>query len=316
LYASAQDAKAYEDVMKAQVFDIVFAKYAELKKVYQRTPPGVKILASITEVQDSQAKRFLSPLVSFSIFRDYLANRQTTKENPPQRQGEGDEEKGAQKLLPLFLQERIRLRALRHLPVLVHFYKLLTTALSHRITEVQALELTVPQCIAALQDLEHKTRQKSNLTATLTKDWKEFKEAWSDIRDLLAELEGCPDQQRNRRFESYITLVDDNTIIGALISHPNITDQYDEILRVIDALLKLQSQMLMRRDHYEKWNAQSLLFEAKPTEINASHLPSDSDKQEMLITGNYEQQDFEHFILLQVWTLIFREISSNSIFVA
>lgn len=64
-----------------------------------------------------------------------------------------------------------------------------------------------------------------------------------EIRDMLAELEGCPDQERNRRFESYITLVDDETLLGSLISHPNYLDLHDEIYRVINELIKKQNSV-------------------------------------------------------------------------
>jgi hypothetical protein len=160
-----------------------------LKKVYQQAAVPVQIITNITAVQDSQSKRFLSPLISFDIFRDYLANQQTRKgknEPPAQPNQEGGEEGGAgkappQKLLPHFLQERIRLRALKHLPVLVHFYKLITSSFSHRITEQQALELTVPQCIDLVRAAEKRTLQPSVLADTLSKEWEAFKTAWSGI---------------------------------------------------------------------------------------------------------------------------------------
>jgi hypothetical protein len=60
----------------------------------------------------------------------------------------------------------------------------------------------------------------------------------------LAELEGCRDQVMNRRFESYILKVDDETFIGSLVTQAlNITDVHDEICRVINTLLLKQSQV-------------------------------------------------------------------------
>jgi hypothetical protein len=203
----------------------------------------------ITDVQDSQAVRFLSPLVAFDSFRDYLANRETSKAN---------QQAGAEhKLLPYFLRERVRLRAIKFLPVLVNFYKFITTTLSHRITEQQAMELTIPQCIELIRSMDR--IRKSDLADAFTKQWEEFQVAWAriflsnnyvvisidmqDIRDLLAELEGCPDQMRNRQFESYIIIVDKDTLLGTLISHPTITDVHDEIFRVINELVKKQNSV-------------------------------------------------------------------------
>eukprot|EP00026_Physarum_polycephalum_P000017 Phypoly_transcript_00017.p1 GENE.Phypoly_transcript_00017~~Phypoly_transcript_00017.p1 ORF type:complete len:3587 (+),score=621.73 Phypoly_transcript_00017:1211-10762(+) len=291
LYKTEAEAKAYEDVMKAQVFDVVYANYNELKKVYQQAAVPVANINLITSVQDSQAVRFLSPLVAFDAFRDYMANRETNKANRPQAAVD-------HKLLPYFLQERVRLRALQFLPVVVHFYKLITTTLSHRVTEQQAMELTVPQCIELIRAMDKLRR--TDLAESLTKHWQEFQAAWAQIRDLLAELEGCPDQQRNRQFESYITIVDKDTLLGTLISHPNVLDVHDEIFRVINELVKKQNSMLQKREHYEKWNEHKLIFEDRAAELYLSHLPTDSDKQEILVTGNYNQLEFEQFIMSYV----------------
>lgn len=258
----------------------------------------MQAISTITAAQDSQAARFISPLVSFSVFSDYMANRETRK---PTNQKEG----APLKLLPFVLQERIRLRAISFLPVLVNFYKLITSSFSYRLTEQQAMELTVPQCIDVIRTMDRQAKTK--VADTLTKNWEEFKAAWSrikvmllsfglflifkEIRDMLAELEGCPDQERNRRFESYITLVNNDTLLGSLVSHPSYHDQHDEIYRVINELIKKQNsvcltrillhkidllQILQKREDYEKWNTNSLLFEERSVELNLNHLPSDS----------------------------------------
>jgi hypothetical protein len=296
LYKTQQEAKDYEDIMKSEVFDYVFTNYTNLKKVYQQAAQQVQNINKITSVQEAQANRFLSPIISFGIFRDFLANRETRKGKAQQPAEEGG---GVQlKLLPYFMQERMRLRAIKFLPILVNFYKLLTTTFSHRLTEQQAMEMNVPQCIDIIRNLDKPP--KTNLADTLTKQWKEFVEAWSQIRELLAELEGCPDQQRNRQFESYISKVDEATLLVSLISHPNALDQHDEILRVANELVKKQNSLLHKRDYYGKWNEHRVIFEDKCANLNLAHLPLDSDKQDMLVTGNYNQQEFEKFILSHV----------------
>lgn len=91
-------------------------RHNELKKVYQKAAQPVENINLITDVQDSQATRFLSPLIAFDAFRDYMANRETGKQNRPQAAADF-------KLLPFFLQERIQLRALKFLPVVVRYEK-------------------------------------------------------------------------------------------------------------------------------------------------------------------------------------------------
>ena len=188
LYNTAEEAKAYEDVMKAEVFDVVYAnciytnttlalyilifKDNELKKVYQKAAQPVENINLITSVQDSQALRFLSPLVAFDVFRDYMANKQTRKANRPQAAAD-------HKLLPYFLQERVRLRSLKFLPTLVSFYRLITTTLSHRLTEQQAMELTVPQCIDLIRAMDR--IRKSDSAEYIAKQWEEFQVAWARI---------------------------------------------------------------------------------------------------------------------------------------
>jgi hypothetical protein len=101
-----------------------------------------------------------------------MANRETNKENKPQAAAD-------HKLLPFFLQERVRLRALKFLPVVVNFYKLITTTLSHRVTEQQAMELTVPQCIELIRAMDKLRR--TDLADSVNKQWEEFKVAWARI---------------------------------------------------------------------------------------------------------------------------------------
>lgn len=136
----------------------------------------MQTVSTITAVQDSQSTRFVSPLVNFSVFRDHMANRATRKPNQQQEDGVVA---APLKLLPFILQERVRLRAISFLPVLVNFYKLLTSSFSYRVTEQQAMELSVPKCIDIIRTMDRLARTK--VADTLTKRWEEFKSAWSRI---------------------------------------------------------------------------------------------------------------------------------------
>jgi hypothetical protein len=137
-------------------------------------------------VQNAQSTRLVSPLVSFDVFREYFANYQTRKKknkHPEAAQEEVavGEEEGKEvpveirnkKLLPYFLEERLKLKALVHLPTLVSFYKLLRENFAYKITLEQANSMTVPQCIALLQN------DGTQNAATTSSAWQSFKEAWA-----------------------------------------------------------------------------------------------------------------------------------------
>lgn len=108
-------------------------------------------------------------------------------------------------------QRTTKLAALQYLPELVNFYKLLNIHFAYRLTEEEAAALTVPKAIQVLKKYEPKA-----VIEDLTEKWEHFKLAWESIRNILAELVGCPDQQQNRQFESYILKVDDETLFSKL----------------------------------------------------------------------------------------------------
>ena len=125
--------------------------------------------------------RLASPLVSFDVFRSYFADHQTRKQmddNHPQEVPEEEAKEatdGARNkgLLPYFLEERVKLKALVHLPSLVSFYKLLRECFAYKITQEESSSKTVLQCIALLandgtQNAEH-----------ITSAWESFKKAWT-----------------------------------------------------------------------------------------------------------------------------------------
>jgi hypothetical protein len=82
------------------------------------------------------------------------------------------------KLLPYFLEERIKLRAVAYLPVMVSFYKLLCESFAYKITEEEADMMSVPACIELL---ENEGQQHNDLVSLLRKVWEDFKTAWRGI---------------------------------------------------------------------------------------------------------------------------------------
>jgi hypothetical protein len=144
-----------------------------LKSVYVHAANNC--FTRVLEIQDAQAQRFLSPLISFDVFRDHFANHQTRRGQHAQVD---DNQK---KLLPYFLEERVRLRALVHLPTLVHFYKLINEAFAYKLTQQQTLALTVPQCIQLLGA----EGPNSELATTLVQAWEEFKHVWTNIPNAM-----------------------------------------------------------------------------------------------------------------------------------
>lgn len=134
----------------------------------------------------------------------------------------------------------------------------------------------------------------------LKERWDSFKTAWLSVRDILAEMVGCPDQQRNRAFESYILLLEDSTPIGYLLSHYQSLDTYDEIIKVILELLKIQGTLLDERKSLAETKTISHLFDPEGAPIPLESLPFDSDNQYLLVTGDESDHEFEHFALSQV----------------
>jgi hypothetical protein len=168
---------------------IELKKDISLKNVYQRAAQSNEKIKTITAVQDTQSTRLVSPLVSFEVFREFFANYQTRKKKVGKKQHEegleeepvGEERKEVpeetrnKKLLPYFLEERVKLKALVHLPTLVSFYKLLRETFAYKITQEQANSMTVPQCIELLQ---HDGTQSAEAVKTA---WESFKKAWGGI---------------------------------------------------------------------------------------------------------------------------------------
>lgn len=189
------------------------------------------------------------------------------------------------------MDNETRLPAVGHLPELVYFYKLINNVFAFRLTEKDSLAFSVPQAIEHLAKYEN-----PEVIELLNQKWNSFKKTWSEVRDILAELVGCNDQMRNRQFESYILQLDDNTPIGYLLSHKDF-DSYDEIVKVINELLKFHHEIL---DERNKLKDLSYLYESDDRlPIPLESLPYDIDNQYLLITG-HARNEFEHYALSQV----------------
>lgn len=122
-------------------------------------------LKEIFSVQNSQARRFESPFVSFDIFHTYVADQiSAAKKGDPQ----SGEKMVALNLVSYFMRERKKLHVLKHLPRLTQFYKLLHSALAFKVTLEEAQEHTIPFCF-------------EKFGVGMLFEWEEFKEAWRGI---------------------------------------------------------------------------------------------------------------------------------------
>jgi hypothetical protein len=197
MYSSVEETAKYENVFQSQVFDYVKTNYVNLKKQFQEAIQGNNTLGTLIKIQNYQSLFFQSPLISYQIFNAKLGDSISPEDAQKYR------------LLLSFVKQRTKLTALKHLPELVYFYKLINQVFAFRLTEEDSLKTSVPGAIALLEKVETKE------TIQILKDrWESFKAAWLSVRDILAEMVGCPDQERNRAFESYILLLEDTTPIG------------------------------------------------------------------------------------------------------
>ena len=146
-----------------------------MKEIYQHATLNNQIIKQVLEAQNVFPRHVHSPLISFSVFEEYYANQLNRKSSP-------QTENAPKELLQFFLEERVRLRAIDYLPTLVHFYKLLNTSFANRISQQEALSLSVPRCIQLLAEQEEKHASKEWQTAeTVRTAWEEFKLAWKCI---------------------------------------------------------------------------------------------------------------------------------------
>jgi hypothetical protein len=80
------------------------------------------------------------------------------------------------------------------------------------------------------------------------------------------------------------------------------SDTYDEILRMVEGLLKKQNKILSLREHFNDLNKNQLMFEEKEDKLFLDFLIYDNDNQHMLLTGDVLPREFEHFALSHMST--------------
>ena len=229
-------------------------------------------------MQNHQAKFFSSPIVSSQVLQFNL-------------NGIDNDKLG---FLASFVKNRRRLAALKFLPELVEFYKLINFHFAYRLTLPELLEFTVPNAIKKLEKTEP-----LEIIEELKFKWTNFKEVWNNIRNIIFEIRGCP---RQNDLENYVIEIDDDTpignlqiiygtytlSIGALVTHHGENDSFDEIIRMCIELTKIQTDLLTARNGDEK--------EKLPLEF----LPFNSDNRYLLITGDEGSSDFQDFVLSQI----------------
>jgi hypothetical protein len=200
LYKTDRQLTAYENFLKG-VFDMVMKDYITLKKRFQEAVQVHKKLDSILSVQNYQGTHFVNTYIPFESLNNSLSNL-----------SDKDREKNI--LLLSYLEERKSLSALKHVPLLVHFYTIIHKLFAYRISEEESLKMTIKEAIELLRKFE-----KKSVVDIVAKLFEELKSAWTVISYALVELEGCREMMENRRFEGYILDLNDNTIFASLLTH-------------------------------------------------------------------------------------------------
>jgi flagellar biosynthesis regulator FlbT len=86
-----------------------------------------------------------------------------------------------------------------------------------------------------------------------------------------------------------------------LLSHYQSLDTYDEIIKVILELLKIQYTLLDERKSLAQQKQIEHMFDPEGTALPLASLPFDIDNQYLLVTGDDSDHEFEHFASSQVY---------------
>jgi hypothetical protein len=201
LYNTDDQLVAYENYLKSSVFDEVKKNYLNLKKLFQEAVQANKKLDSVLSVQNHHATHFVNTYIPFESLNNSLSNL-------------SDKEREAHRLLLSWIEERKSLSALKHIPLLVHFYSIIHNVFAYRITEEESLKMSIKEAINMLRKFEEKS-----VVDSIAKLFEELKSAWTVISYAMVELEGCRQMMENRRFEGYILDLNDDTIFASLLTH-------------------------------------------------------------------------------------------------
>eukprot|EP00727_Mastigamoeba_balamuthi_P014126 m51a1_g9336 hypothetical protein (4370) ;mRNA; r:36058-55372 len=285
-YHTKQVAVDYENVLKEKVFDVILSDpeaYEKRKEPYTRFILATGPMAQALGIRKRLGAKLYSPVVSFSEVEERMSRMPS-------------EEQNRFEIVNHFRSQGMRsaLRAIRHLPELVHFYAVLNKQFSWLLTEEDVNTKTFRQCVEMLDIAE----ENKKLLMAL---WKRFKAAWKEVCESVLP-DACDVVMQQRQFELLVLKVDKAVLVGRLISWES-SDVDDHIVRMIEkGLASKQESMIRSATKYDtpQFNPSGLVFDSAPQQISFRVLPSLGESNYLLMTGEEFPGEFESYACTQL----------------
>lgn len=243
LFQNANDVLPYEDVWQ-RIFMNVLRTYPNRSARFQYLAKQADLHQQLVSMTRAKLSGSLPhPIFSLQLLRRRaIPQAQYIESN--NRRGKVDldpEQEGY--LVHLYFDIRHRLQALHSVPIFVSFYNLLFSSLSHRITEEQAQEFTVPAAIAYLEKC-FEAQNVKDACDVLRGAWTLFKEKWNVAVENIHHLRLCANAEA---FEGQLEAVSDDTKLMSLLSTKSSSIgqlQFGSITRLIKDLLDTQRDIV------------------------------------------------------------------------
>ncbi|KAH3762622.1 AAA+ ATPase [Pelomyxa schiedti] len=271
IYRDADKPKVVEyENMIQKVFDVIQAKYDLLKSAFLKAREDTSPFKTIVTLRSEQAKMLPSLIVSWDLFSELVAKT------------------SASELLRTFIDVRPKLRAVSKIPELVHYYKFLNEAFSPFLLE-DDVNLPMPDCIQKVMTTN------AELANTMKAEFQKFLSAWDVIHDAIGEIEGCPLQMAERRFEASVPVVDVTTPFSEFVSFQD-TGRGDMIYRMIHTLChEIQNKLLA--GYNKTWTAPGInpcefVCDNTVASNNVEFIPYQTETA-LLVTGESSPRELE-----------------------
>eukprot|EP00727_Mastigamoeba_balamuthi_P014233 m51a1_g9432 hypothetical protein (4159) ;mRNA; f:408019-433718 len=253
-YPTKRAAVDYENVLKEKVFDALLSDpeaFERRKEPYISFVQMTGSMAQTLAIRKRLGAKLYSPVVPFSQVEEFMSRMPS------------EEQKGLE-IVNHFRSRGMRsaLRAIRHLPDLVHFYAILNKQFGWLLTEEDVNTKTFRQCVEMLCT----TGENKSLLMAL---WKRFEVAWKEVCESVLP-DACDAVMLERQFELLVLKVDEAVLMGRLISWEN-SDVDDHLVRMIEkGLASKQESMIRSAAKYDtpQFNPSGLVFDSTPQQIS------------------------------------------------
>jgi hypothetical protein len=287
LFSSAAEVLPYESLWQS-IFRDVLESYPQRSARFQSLAAQADQRQSlIRNTRERLAASFISPILDIATVRGGM--KQPIYVPSPNRRGQSDLDPNQEGYLVfLYFDIRNRLDALQALPCFISFYQLLFSSLSHRITEEQAREFSVPAAIAYLErcfDAEHVHAA----CTTLRESWQTFKKTWNFVAEKVRNLRLCPNAAA---FEGEVHPVSDETTVLSVVSAKSASTgelQLGSIAQLVKDLLDTQ------RDIVEAAQAAALGGATTGETLDLSILAQSGDFSLLLFGSDFTDAQFDSY---------------------